>query len=201
MESELQRYLEKFPALGAEEKQMLLAHLPVQAHAKGKILLAEGEVSRECYLVLKGCIRQYHLIDGEEKTTAFYTEEQAAVSFTSYTQQVPCNHYFVCVEDVLLIVGSPAQEKAMYQQYPQLEALTRMLMEQDFGKQQEEFAAFMTASPEQRYHRLLDTRPDLLQRAPQHQIASYLGVTPESLSRIRKRIQGKVAAASPENGL
>jgi CRP-like cAMP-binding protein len=185
----LQHYLDKFPVLSQEDKQALLALLPVRAYPKGMVLLAAGEVARACYLVLQGCIRQYQLQDGQEKTTAFFTEEQAAVSFTSYIEQVPCNHFFVCAEDVVAIVGSPEQEREMYSQFPKLEGLTRLLMEQGLGKQQEEFAAFMTASPAQRYQRLCETRPDLLQRVPLHQISSYLGVTPESLSRIRKRIQ------------
>jgi CRP-like cAMP-binding protein len=87
-----------------------------------------------------------------------------------------------------LVVGSLDYEQEMYQKFPKLAALTRALMEQDFGKTQSAFVAFMSSSPEERYRKLLTDRPDLLGRAPQHQIASYLGVTPESLSRIRKRI-------------
>jgi hypothetical protein len=63
-----------------------------------------------------------------------------------------------------------------------------MSMEDDFGEQQEALAKFITSSPEARYKNLLETRPDLIQRVPQYHLASYLGVKPESLSRIRKRI-------------
>ena len=59
------------------------------------------------------------------------------------------------------------------------------------AKQQESFAEFKTSTPEERYLNVLKTRPDLIQRAPQHQIASYLGIKPESLSRIKKRITNK----------
>jgi CRP-like cAMP-binding protein len=66
-----------------------------------------------------------------------------------------------------------------------------MMIEQDLGKANENLDAFITSSPEERYLNLLDKRPELLQRVPQHQIASYLGMTPESLSRIRKRVSKK----------
>lgn len=191
MKELLHAYLAQFPALSAAERQSIADNIPVQSFAKGAILLAEGEISTRCYFVLQGCVRQYSLVDGLEKTTAFFTEHQAVVSFTSYTQHIPANHYFACVEDCILIVGAQDNEAGMYARFPQLEAITRAMMEQDYGKTQADFATFITSSPEERYRNLLENRPDLLQRAPQHQIASYLGVTPESLSRIRKRLQSK----------
>lgn len=154
-------------------------------------MLREGEVAKQCFFVLEGCIRQYYLVDGEEKTTAFYTEEQGAVSFTSYVNQSPATHYLSCVEDCVLIVGNPTEEQEMYRTFPKLVEFTRLLVEQDYGKTQEQFASFITSSPEKRYRDLLKDRPSLLNRVPQHQIASYLGMTPESLSRIRKRIAAK----------
>jgi len=87
-----------------------------------------------------------------------------------------------------LIVGNFHLEQAMYEQFPKLQAITRSMMEHDFGRTQEALARFITSSPEERYVHLLTTRPELVQRVPQHQLASYLGVTPESLSRIRKRM-------------
>ncbi len=191
MNTLLLQYLAQIPGLTDAEKSVIAQHIPVMGCKKGALLLSDGEVASKCYFVLQGCIRQYVLLDGEEKTTAFYTEEQAAVAFTSYTQGVPANLYWVCVEDCVLIVGEQAKEQEMYQQFPQLETMTRGMMASGFGKQQEEFATFIVSSPEERYRNLLASRPNLLQRAPQHQIASYLGVTPESLSRIRKRIHGR----------
>lgn len=78
--------------------------------------------------------------------------------------------------------------KEMYHKFPQIETLNLALGEAIMAKHVEEFAEFKMASPEERYLNLLKNRPDLVQRAPQHQIASYLGIKPESLSRIRKRI-------------
>ncbi|MNY45823.1 hypothetical protein D3C86_1809550 [compost metagenome] len=88
-----------------------------------------------------------------------------------------------------MVVGDLDKERDMYDKHPQLESMTRRMMEENFSQVQEEFAAFIAASPEDRVKTLLMKRPSLINRAPQHQLASYLGITPESLSRIKKRIQ------------
>jgi CRP-like cAMP-binding protein len=188
MHPEFLQYLAQFSALNEEETREIAENILVQDFKKGTILLKEGEIANKCYFVLKGCVRQYHCVDDEEKTTAFFTEKQAVVLFASYAQQVPTKHYWSCAEDSTLIIGSLDHEQEMYRKFPKLAAIIRALVEQDFGKTQEDFAAFVTSSPEERYLNLLENRPELLYRAPQHQIASYLGVTPESLSRIRKRL-------------
>ncbi|WP_052599825.1 Crp/Fnr family transcriptional regulator [Aureispira sp. CCB-QB1] len=191
MKEKIIEYMAQFEFFTTTEMEEIAAQLHIEAFPKGTLLLKEGEIADKCFFVLEGCIRQYYLVDGEEKTTAFYTEKQAAVSFTSYAEQSPSTHYLVCVEDCILLVGNPTQEQAMYQQHPKLEAFIRLLLEQGFGKTQEQFANFISSSPEKRYCDLLKNQPDLLHRVPQHQIASYLGVTPESLSRIRKRVASK----------
>lgn len=194
MNNKLVEYIAQFPSLNEEETKAIAEKITVRTFSKGTILLKEGEIHDKCYFVLKGCVRQYYLVDGEEKTTAFFTEEQSVVSFANYTARMPSNHYLSCVEDCTLIVGDFQIEQAMYEQFPKLQAITRAMMEQDFGRTQEALARFITSSPEERYVNLLATRPELVQRVPQHQLASYLGVTPESLSRIRKRVALKKGA-------
>ncbi|MBL0913290.1 MAG: Crp/Fnr family transcriptional regulator [Bacteroidia bacterium] len=187
----LQILLSKFDTLTPAEAEAIAVHLPVQDFKKGQVLLSEGQVPDVCYFVLKGCVRQYQLLDGEEKTTAFFTEDQAVADFSLYTQQLSSPHYWVCLEDCSLLAGRLDIEQEMYARFPKLLQITRHMMEQDFGRTRDDFTAFILLSPEERYLNLLQKRPDLLQRAPQHQIASYLGITPESLSRIRKRISQK----------
>ncbi len=76
----------------------------------------------------------------------------------------------------------------MYNRFPQFANLAKTMIEESFGQQQALLTSFMTDSPEQRYINLMKNRPDLIQRVPQYQIASYIGIKPESLSRIRKRL-------------
>jgi CRP-like cAMP-binding protein len=77
----------------------------------------------------------------------------------------------------------------MFNKYPQLETMIRKMMEINLGEIQEQFGEFINSSPEERYESVLRKRPQLVDRVPQHQLASYLGITPESLSRIKKRIK------------
>jgi len=187
MENEILKYLSKYIPITDELEEEISRIEFIKCYNKGTILLKEGNVSNECYFIIKGCIRSFYIIDGEEKTTEFYTEEQAVVP-SVYGNKIPSKYYLECIEDTIAGVGTPELETEMYQKFPQIESLNRALGEAIMAKQQEMFAEFKMASPEERYLALLKNRPDLILRVPQHQIASYLGIKPESLSRIRKRI-------------
>lgn len=165
--------------------------IPVRTFRKGTLLLKERQIATEAYHIIKGCIRLYYLTDGEERTTAFFTEDQSVASMTSYVNQVPADHYLECVEDCTLTVLNYHKEKELIQKFPKFESLCRVSMEQNYGESQSLLANYITKSPEARYLHLLETRPDLLNRVPQYHLASYLGVKPESLSRIRKRLAQK----------
>lgn len=155
---------------------------------KGEHLLREGEVSAKSYSIVSGCVRQYYLVDGEEKTTFFYTEGQSIFSPNSTSERIPAKYYLSCVEYTTLAVITLENQKEMYSRFPVLESLSRLSLQEELNNYQEMLATYITTSPEERYLNLLKFRPELLNRVPQYQLASYLGVTPESLSRIRKRI-------------
>lgn len=153
------------------------------------MLLRQGDVPTKCYFVLRGCVRQYSIDEmGKEVTSNFYTEDQAISNFNHHTQDKSSAYSLNCLEDCVLVVGDLETEQDMYTKYSQLEIMTRKMIEHNFGEIQEELASFIASSPEERYKGLLQKRPYLIDRVPQHQLASYLGITPESLSRIKKRI-------------
>lgn len=175
--------------LTEEEVATLGQDILVQEAKKGETLLEQGEVSRECYFVLKGCLRQFAVDEeGKEQTFNFFTEMQTAMIYQSYTQGLPSDYAIESVEDSVLIVGDFLTEGDMFDKYPQLLDITRTFMESNLATAQDESAKYISSSPEKRYLKLLESRPDLIDRVPQHQIASYLGMTPESLSRIKKRL-------------
>jgi CRP-like cAMP-binding protein len=190
MENEIYEYLSKYIPITEELEEELSKIEFIKRFKNGTILLEEGKISNECFFIIKGCIRSYYLKDGEEKTTEFYTEEQAVIP-SAYGNKIPSEYYLECIEDTIAGVGTPELETEIYQKFPQLESLNRALGEAIMAKTQNTFAEYKMASPEERYLTLLKNRPDLVQRAPQHQIANYLGIKPESLSRIRKRIMKK----------
>lgn len=185
---QLATFLSGFPNLDTETISALTEIIPVIAPPKGTLLMKEGQVPKECYFVLKGLVRQYQFLDGTEHTTEFYTESNGTVSSGHYTEQTPSTFYLECMEDCLLIAGNMNIEESHFEQFPILMEITKKMLESDLNKAKEKHATFILSSPKERYLNFLETRPDLLNRVPLHQVASYLGMTPESLSRIRKRI-------------
>lgn len=190
MKEVLFEFLSNYVALTEEEKSAILSLDIFRSAKKGTILLREGQKSNEGYFVLKGCIRTYYIIDGEEKTTAFYTKMDSLTPHCA-TSKTPSEYFVSCVENTILTVANLDMEDEMFSKFPKFETLCRMLSEELLAKHQTHFDHFKTSTPEQRYLNLLEKRPDLVQIVPQHQLASYLGIKPQSLSRLRARVLEK----------
>ena len=184
-------YFSKISPLSKEESEAIANSMQTKTYLKGEYLLKEGQKSISTYFILDGCVREYILTDGEEKTTNFFTEDQWAISLNTFTPQKPATHNWVCVEDTTVVVGDEKQGQELFKDFPRFETISRTIMEAAFAEQKEALASYYTDSPEQRYLKLLKSRPGLFQRIPQYHLASYIGVKPESLSRIRKRISSK----------
>jgi len=187
MKNTLFDFISKYISLTEDEKNAILSLDLFRSVKKGTTLLKEGQKSQDSYFVLKGCIRTYYIIDGEEKTTAFYTEMDALTPYC-VINKAPSEYFISCVEDSILTVSNSDMEVEINSKFPKFEIMCRILSEELLAKQRIDFDEFKTSSPEQRYLNLLQKRPDLIQRVPQHQLASYLGIKPQSLSRLRARI-------------
>ncbi|HRE67372.1 MAG TPA: cyclic nucleotide-binding domain-containing protein [Cyclobacteriaceae bacterium] len=187
MQNILFDFIAKYISLTEDEKNVLLSLDLFHPVKKGTILLKKGQKSRESYFVLKGCIRVYYIKDGEEKTTAFYTELDALTPHC-VVNNTPSDYFISCVEDSILLISNADMTVEINSKFPKFDIMCRMLSEELLAKQRIDFDEFKTSSPEQRYLNLLQKRPDLIQRVPQHQLASYLGIKPQSLSRLRARI-------------
>lgn len=191
MHQKLLQYFNSIQLLSKEEEEAITATINITEYKKGTVLLKEGEVSLAAYFVLEGCIRQYCITGEGEKTTHFYLPGQWVTSIQSFRESSPSKHYQECSTNCKLVVGNREKEMSLYTSHPRLESIARRVMEKVFAEEQERLSAYVTGTPEQRYERLLTAQPDLLQLVPQYQIASYIGVQPESLSRIRKRLGAK----------
>jgi len=140
-------------------------------------------------MVLNGCVRQYSGgEDGKEITNNFFTEEQSVAMFKSYKLRLLSDYSLSCVEKTTLLIGDIDTEEKMYEKYLELQNITRSMLELNFGETQDASARFMSETPEERYRSLEEQKPGLINRVPQHQSASYLGITRESLRRIKKRL-------------
>lgn len=192
MDQILLNFLAKYIQLSEEEKNAIIDVAFFTSFKKGTILLKEGQLSKDSYFVVKGCIRCYYIVDGEEKTTAFYSDGESLTPPSALTRK-PSEYYISCLEDSVLSAGDAEPDEELFKKFPKLEKLCRILSEDLHSKSQIAFDNFKISSPEQRYLHLLETRPDLVQRIPQYYLASYLGITPQSLSRMRNRLVKKVS--------
>lgn len=187
MQDKLFNFISKYISLTDDEKNAILSLDIFRSIKKGTVLLQEGQNSKESYFVINGCIRTYYVLDGEEKSTAFYTEMEALTP-NCVISKTPSQYFISCIEDSILLISDSDMEEEVNSKFPKFEIMCRMFSAELLAKNKIDFDEFKTSSPEQRYLNLLQKRPDLIQRVPQHQLASYLGIKPQSLSRLRARI-------------
>lgn len=105
--------------------------------------------------------------------------------------KVPSEYYISYIEDSILTITNSDMELEINSKFPKFDIMCRKLSEELLAEKQIDFDEYKTSSPEQRYLNLLQNRPDLIKRVPQHQLASFLGIKPQSLSRLRARLLEK----------
>lgn len=181
-------YIISFVPLSNEEILDIGSLVEIKNYKNGDVLLREGEISNLSYFNIKGCVRMYYLVDGEEKTTYYYTENKFITSFRSFTNRIPADHYLECIEDCELVLVSYEVEQKLLQKYPKLESFARVILETELANYQHMVSSYIISNPENRYRNFVENHPELLQRIPLYQLASYLGITADSLSRIRSRL-------------
>ena len=185
------KFITNYIPLTDEEIDIIRETNLIESYKKNTILLSEGEVAKECYFILQGCIRSYYVIDGEERTTEFYTESQP-ITPVSYVTKQPSEYYLSCLEDCVVSLGT--RNQILLEKLPKLETLLLKLNGEMLVQNQVSFDNFKNFSPEKRYLDLIETRPELINRVPQYHLATYLGITPVSLSRMRKRLSSGKSA-------
>lgn len=181
-------YFSKFTSFTPEEKDALKESMVVKRFKKDSFLLKEGQRDADTFFVLDGLVRRYKLVDGNEISTNFFTAGQWIISLTGFEDNVMADDNLVCMEDTSVVVGNEEKAQELFKTFPRFETISRAVMENVFASHHKMMSAYLTDTPEQRYAKLLSSNPALLQRVPQYHIASYIGVKPESLSRIRKRM-------------
>jgi len=187
MENEMLKYLSEYIPITDSLKKIISENDLFRSYRKKTVLLKKGEIGKECYFVIKGCIKRYYIPDSNEQITGFYTEGHV-ITPVSYINKLPSEYYLECIEDTIAFVGNSTVELDLYKKYPELESLTRIMTEKLIAAATIDFDYRTITNPKEKYLKLLKDRPDLIQRVPQNQIASYLGIQPESLSRLKKRL-------------
>lgn len=188
MHKKLIKYFSRFSTFTAAELQLLEESIDIRYFTKDAVIVKEGQRNNDTFFVLEGLIRQYKLIDGEEITTNFFPEEHWIISLADFAKDTLATEYLVCAEDTAVVVGNEQKAQVLFREFPRFETISRAVIETVFAEERKKTSTYFSDTPEERYIRLLNTTPDILQRIPQYQLASYIGVKPESLSRIRKRL-------------
>jgi CRP-like cAMP-binding protein len=180
--------LQKVTGFSEEEMGIFLSRFKEKNIPKKTTILSYGKVAQEVYFVIRGCMRLYYDKDGVDISAFFFTENMFAGAYDSFTTKTKSRHSIETIEDCHCLSITYNSLQSLYIELPKMNELIRKVLEKRFFELHQLFTSHILDSPEERYLNLLKERPDLLQRVPQHQIATFLGVTPVSLSRIRSRV-------------
>jgi CRP-like cAMP-binding protein len=186
-----QKFDEKI-SLTAGEKQLSRSFFIPKKIRKKQYLLQEGDVCKSIAFVEKGMLRSYTIDDkGGEHIIQFAFEGWWIGDQYSFFTGEPSVFNIDAMEDgELLLLTRPAEEQLM-QKLPKFERFFRLLLQNNLIAMQRRLIGSLSHTAEERYNQLVSSCPTIPQRVPQHMMASYLGITPETLSRIRKHIAGK----------
>jgi CRP-like cAMP-binding protein len=174
--------------LSPTEIEIVTSLFKEKTYKKGDFFLEEGRICKQVGFVAKGLMRYYINHDGEEKTYDFSQENEYVCNYESFLPQKPSSKIIQALEDSELLVISYTDLQLLYANVREGERFGRIAIEYVFLKLLQDLSSFYTETPEVRYERFLKIHADLQQRISQYHIASYVGVKPQSLSRIRKRI-------------
>ena len=184
------KLLNRYAELNAKEVDYLWKirrQIPAQIYKKNKVIFRAGQIFNTMYFVLDGCVRLYYNNNGREKTAFFYTKGKFFRAIESYRNEIPAKENYQAIEDTTLLLFHRNFASQLIEQYAKFKHIAQLAVEDELIIAQNMISSFVTKSPEQRYLELIEYNRNLFKNINQHYIASYLGITPESLSRIRKR--------------
>lgn len=179
---------QQFPVINAHW-DAVQSRFTAKKISAGTTLLTEGDVATNLYFILNGAARLSHSNDDREITLQFFFENQIVASFESFYLNQPSGFALTCFEDSDLLVLSKTDFDWLRRTYPELEPEVTQFVCERFIAYRNIFFNQLEQSPVERYQNLVENEPEILDRVPLHLVASYLGITPVSLSRIRARLK------------
>ncbi|WP_345230849.1 Crp/Fnr family transcriptional regulator [Olivibacter ginsenosidimutans] len=183
--------IKSYVTLTSEDEIIIRTLFQKKELKKGEHLLKAGNVCRHVIFIETGLVRYYVNNDGVEETTYFNKENEFVCDNMSFLTQIPSYINIQALEDSTIWMISYDNIQRFYKEVTTGDRFGRLAIEQVFVSAASQNVSLYTDPPEVRYHKFLRNYPDVAQRIPQYYIASYVGIKPQSLSRIRKRISGK----------
>ncbi|MCF0051680.1 Crp/Fnr family transcriptional regulator [Dyadobacter sp. LJ53] len=184
-------FTERFVNFTQADKELLTSVLTFKQVGAKTELVTLYTVTDELFFISKGCVRKYYVKDGQQITTNILTENNFIGAFTSFITGSKSTETIECLEPCEILVLRKRDLDRLYKQIPLMNEFIRKILEQTLIHFQQVLTSFTLDNPEERYEKILFESPQILQRVPQHMLATYLGITATSLSRIRKRILEK----------
>jgi len=192
MLDKLKTYCKSIIYLTEEESKLIDTYFEVKKLRKKTFLLQDGNVCDFIGFIAEGTIRHFHIKDGVEKTCDISFENSWVTDFRSFTHNNPCIMNLQSMEDTTIFLIKKENLYKLYNECNKYETFGRIMAEQVAQRATEIAMSLSSEKPEERFQNLLKKQPDLFQRVPQKYIANFLGISPESLSRIQKRIHTKL---------
>ena len=181
-------YIDRCISISDEERSYFHSILRPRQVKKKEFLLKAGEVCDWEAFIIEGCVRVYYMDEnGSEVNLMFAVEDWWVSDLGSKIDNRPAELYIQAMENCEILVINSEDKDALYAKIPAFERLFRQLLERALSALQHRFVTTVAQSAEQRYEDFLKRYPDLPNRIAQHHIAAYLGITPEFLSKIRRR--------------
>ncbi|CAM4023788.1 Crp/Fnr family transcriptional regulator [Flavobacterium weaverense] len=190
MYSQINKNIERYVSFNADELKIFNSLLEYKAIPKKTILLHEGERCNFEAFVIKGCVRKYYIdANGFEVILQFAIENAwiSDISFSIYEEN-PSRVYIETLEDCEFFLFNPATKEELFSRAPKFERAFRILMQRSLAVTQDRLFNTISKTATEKYAEFLEQYPALPQRVAQHYIASYLGISAEFLSKIRKKM-------------
>lgn len=183
--------LNKLHPLGPELTERMRLVTKIITYRAGDYILKEGQVCNKACLVVKGLARSYYINEGRDITSRFMDEGFIITSWISYYTQQPGNEFIVAMEETTITCVEYSDIKKLYIEFPEFNIIGRKQAEYGFYRAEQRTQILRKHTAEEKYKFFLDTHPTLLQRVPLKNIATYLGMNEETLSRVRSKFHKK----------
>jgi len=192
MYQQLHQYIGRCTPIAGEDLAYIDSLLEYKRYPKKTMLLQEGEICNFEAYVLKGCIRSYFVDEkGVEFTLQFAVEDWWVSDIASFHDRLPSQLFIETLEDCELLLLHPDTKERLLARIPALEKMFRLMLQRNLSVLQSRLFSTIATDATQKYLAFIERYPDIPQRVAQHYIASYLGISPEFLSKIRTRLAKK----------
>lgn len=188
MSTNLKKFIRRFVKLSDTELEDIASKFKRKEIKKNNYIFRQGDTCKDFVFVDKGCLRLYYVKDGIEISVWFAFQPSSAIEVYSFVSESPSDYFLQAIEDSEVLYLPKADLKKLYQYQPKMQEMMRNFWEAVLLDLISRFTALEKDSAEKRYLDLLNKQPDYLEAIPQKYLASFIGVTPTSLSRIRKKI-------------